>query len=264
MFSPNSFQANMAGKAARMVVVSALLVATLSGCAETAVELITDDTLLLNKANNFYSRLRYNQASEAYRKVMDEYPDSKYRKAAVIGLADSLYKEGQFDESNLYYERFVEMYPMDDMTPRALFYFGMSHMMLTSTADRSQKKTHMARKVFEEFVIRYPDNALAPTAAIYMERMENMLAQSKLEVARFYFRTNKNAAAIGRLTEFIEKNPKSSDIPEAMFILGQSYMREQSYRKAAEVFTILIGNHPKSEWAAKAQETASNLVVKSN
>ncbi|MDH5638462.1 MAG: outer membrane protein assembly factor BamD, partial [Nitrospinota bacterium] len=165
---------------------------------------------------------------------------------------------------NLYYERFVEMYPLDELTPRALFYFGMCHMMLTSTPDRSQKKTKMAIQMFNGFITRYPDHILAPTAAWNKEQMEAMLLRSRLDVARFYFNTYKSTAAIDRLKEYIINNPKSPDTPEALFMLGESFVREQSYRKAAEVFTMLIGDHPNDEWAQKAKESAARLTVKSN
>ncbi|MDH5637561.1 MAG: hypothetical protein OEZ04_03640, partial [Nitrospinota bacterium] len=91
------FSKRAIGAAARLPLVLAFLLLTgISGCVQTRVEMVTDDSRLLERANNFYARQRFNQATESYRKVMDEYPDSKYRKVAVIGLADSLYKEGQF------------------------------------------------------------------------------------------------------------------------------------------------------------------------
>ena len=45
---------------------------------------------------------------------------------------------------------------MDDLTPRALFYFGMCHMMLTSNPERNQAKTKSSIGVFSEFIRRYP------------------------------------------------------------------------------------------------------------
>jgi len=235
-----------------------------SGCVQATREIIPDDTLLLDKANNFFARSRFNQATDSYRKLNSDYPDSRHRKAAFLGLADSLYKEGQFEEANLQYERFVELYPLDEFTPQALFYFGMCHMMLTSTPDRSQAKTKMAIKVFDEFLARYPDNVLAPQAAWNKNQMESMMATSRLEVARFYFRTQQNGAVIDRAKEYIDTYPKGSDIPEAMYMLGESFKREQSYKKAAEVFTVLIGTYPQTEWAVKAKESASRLTIKAN
>jgi outer membrane assembly lipoprotein YfiO len=234
----------------------------LAGCAETMKELQADDSVLLDKANNFYARTRFNQAAGSYRKLVEGYPDSNYRKAGLIGLADSLYKEGQFDEASLHYERLVELYPMDDLTPRALFYSGMSHMMLTSNLERNQAKTKTSMRIFGEFITRYPDHQLAPSAGWYKKEMARMLAGSKLEIARFYHRTGKSASAIGRLKEYIEENPKAPEAPEAMFMMGDSYMREQAYRQAAEVFTVLIGAHPESQWAQKARAAAGKLALK--
>ena len=240
----------------------ALAFALLASCAETKMELAAGDAALLDKANNFYSRQRYNQSTASYRKLTEEYPDSNYRKAGLIGLADSLYKEGQFDEANLYYERFVELYPMDHLTPRALFYYAMTQMMLTSNPERNQAKTKAAINSFSEFVERYPDSQLAVQAGWYKKEMERMLAVSKMEVARFYHRTGKNGAAINRLKEILEESPGSPDAPEAMYLLGDCLMKEQAYRKAAEVFTVLIGAHQGTKWAVMAKAEAGKLALK--
>ena len=240
----------------------ALGLALLAACAETKMELQASDVLLLNKANNFYARQRFNQATASYRKLTEEYPDSNHRKPALIGLADSLYKEGQFDEANLYYERFVELYPMDHLTSRALFYYAMTQMMMTSNPERNQAKTRAAISSFSEFIERYPDNQLSVQADWYKKEMERMLSNSKIEVARFYYRTGKNGAAINRLKEFLAEYPGSPDAPEAMYLLGGCFMREQAYREAAEVFTALIGAHQDTKWAAMARADAGKLMVK--
>ncbi|MDH4184453.1 MAG: outer membrane protein assembly factor BamD [Nitrospinota bacterium] len=258
----NSHTPGRLGRALGLALATAAAFIHLSGCVEFKKEMVADDSLLLNKANNFFARSRFNQATDSYRKLVEGYPDSSYKKVGLIGLADSLYKEGQFEEADLYYSRFVELYPLDEMTPRALFYYGMSQVMLTSTPDRSQTKTKTAINVFDEFTRRYPDNNLTPSAAWHKKQMEAMLAESKLEVARFYHRTGRNAAAINRLREFLEENPATPDAPEAMFLLGECLMREQAYKRAAEVFTVLIGAHPDSPWALKARATANKLILK--
>ena len=185
-----------------------------SGCMTAEHELVADDTLLLDRANSFFARERFAQASESYNKLVNEFPDSIYRKAGLIGLADSMYKEGRFEEANLYYERFVELYPLDTLTPRAWFYFGMCHLMITSTPDRSQRESLEAIDVFTDFLRRYPDHELAPTAKWYRKQMEGMIEESKLEVARFYHRTNKNGATIARLKDFLEEYRESDKAPE--------------------------------------------------
>lgn len=225
-------------------------------------ELAQPDAVLINKANNFYARERFNQATEAYRQSIHENPDSPYRKNATLALADSLYKEKKYFEAILYYERFIELYPLDPLKPRALFYMGMCYYHDSRTPDRDQTQTKKAMETFGAFIQDYPDHPLAPYAKKFRREMIGVIETSLMEVGRFYHRTHKNQSAILRLTEYLGKYPEGPYVPEAMLLLGEAYYREQAYKKAALVFTDLVRRFPESEYAARAKTLVRNMGLK--
>jgi len=230
------------------------------GCAKK--ELTQPDAKLIDQANNYYSRDRFTQATESYRKSIEKNPDSPFRKAAILGLADSLYKDKSYFEAELYYERFVELYPMDPLKPRAAFYDGMCYYHDSHASDRDQTQTKKAMDIFNDFVKDYPDHPLAPYARTFAAEMRSTLAGSVLEIARFYHRVNKPHSAIGRLEEFLKTYQDTKDAPEAMYLLGDCYFREQSYKKAAIAFTDLIKKYPGSEYATMAAAQAESIKLK--
>ncbi len=225
-------------------------------------ELISEDNLLVDRGNIYYASERYTQATDKYRKLVEQYPDSPFRKQGIIALADSLYKDKSYFEAVLYYERFVELYPLDTLTPRAQFYLAMSYYHDTSTAERDQTNSSKAVEIFGQFLNNYPDHILAPAALERKNKMISLIASNQMHIARYYRRVNRNQAAIQRLTEFLAKYPGSDEQPEALYLLGESYYAEQAYKKAAKVFTRIVRDHPQSEYAKKAAEIAKTLKIK--
>lgn len=232
-----------------------------SACAEFESAPETDEKSL-DRANNYYARGRYLQASRIYRRTVEESPDSPYRKMALLSLADSLYKNQEYFEAPLYYERFIELYPLDPTTPRAVFYLAMCYYHDSFSAVRDQTNTRRAIRAFDGFVEVYPENKLTPFAKRYKREMQKKLATSELEVARFYHRLNKNVSAIRRLQEYLEKHPNGSNVPEALYLLGDCYYHEGAHKKAATIFTILFSKYPDSEFAEKATKRAEKILEK--
>lgn len=242
----------------RGAIVSLLLL--LAGCAGDTV--IQPDSVTVNQANNFYARERFTQAVRIYRKAIDENPDSPYRRQALLGLADALYKNLEYFEAEVYYERFAELYPLDPLTPRALFYMGMCFYQDSLDADRDQTNTDKAIHHFTVFLTAYPSSKYAPFAQRFKEEMEARRIESRLAVAEFYFRLDQNVAAIGRIRDFLTRHPGAPQEAHAFFILATAYYREEAFDKAAQVYTILLERYPESEWAKKAISYAEKLKIK--
>lgn len=240
--------------------IAALAAATLSACASSAgMEIAQPDAMIIDNGNNFYSRGRYAQAVDLYRKSVEHNPDSPHRKSAAIGLADALYKEKEYFEAALYYERFVELYPLDPITPRAYFYLAMCNYNDVRTPDRDQSNTKKAKDAFVRFTEKYPKHLLAPVAKKLAGEMESRLIEAEMEVIRFYHSVNRNQAAIWRVRDHIKQYPASPFMEEALFILGECYYREQAYKDAASVFTAMIGKDPAGAYSVKAAKLAESI-----
>jgi len=234
------------------------LVSGLAGC-HSDKQIIKKDSILASRANNYYARKRLTQATELYRKLVDEHPDSSFRKQAIIALADTLYKDTKYFEAVLYYERFIQLYPLDPLTPRAQFYLAMSYYHDTTTLDRDQSSTIKTMESFAIFLKKYPKHPLAFFAKKKKIEMEQLRSKSMMDIARFYRKINRNQSAITRLKEFIDLYPDSSEIPEALFLIAEAYKAEQSFKNAALAYTLLLDKYPDSEYAPKAIIEAQKL-----
>ena len=236
----------------------ALAAASLCACA-SGLDVAQPDSILMDSANNLYSRGRFSQAADLYRKSVEHNPDSPYRKDAAMSLADALYKEKEYFEAVLYYERFTELYPLDPVTPRAYFYLAMCHYTDAHSPDRNQANTRKAIKAFARFIEKYPNHQLAPLAKNYSAEMETRLADSEIEAIRFYHKTNKNQAVIWRIKDHMRQYPASPYTEELLFMLGECYYREQSYKEAASVFITLMEKNPGGVYSVNAAKLAQNI-----
>lgn len=236
---------------------------SISSCA-SGPDVAQPDAMLIDNANNFFSRGRFSQSVELYRKSVEQNPDSPFRKGAAIGLADSLYKEKEFFEAALYYERFTELYPLDPITPRAYFYKAMCHYSDVRSPDRDQTNTKKAKEAFETFIRKYPNHNLATVAKKLAGEMNDHLIDSEMDVIRYYHRASRNQGAIWRIKDHIQKYPASPHTEEALFIMGECYYREQAYKEAASTFIALIEKNPKGEFSTKAAELAKEIKLKAD
>jgi outer membrane protein assembly factor BamD len=238
--------------------IAALAAAALCACA-SGIDVTQPDPILMDNANNFYARGRYSQAVDLYRKSVEHNPDSPYRKGAAMGLADALYKEKEYFEAVLYYERFTELYPLDPATPRAYFYLAMCYYTDAHSPDRDQSNTRKAIKAFARFIEKYPNHQLAPLVKNYSGEMESRLLDSEMQTIRFYHKTNKHQAAIWRIKDHMRQYPASPYTEELLFMLGESYYKEQSYKEAASVFITLMEKNPGGVYSVNAAKLAQNI-----
>ncbi|MCH8208861.1 MAG: outer membrane protein assembly factor BamD, partial [Nitrospinae bacterium] len=61
-------------------------------------------------------------------------------------------------------------------------------------------------------------------------------------------------AAIGRFRTLLENYPKQTFADEVLFLLGESYHREQNFKKSRTTFKKLLKYFPKSEYTEDARE----------
>jgi outer membrane protein assembly factor BamD len=233
--------------------------AILSACATDEKEVATLKSF--NQANYFFTKGKYEPAQKKYQKILDEEPDSPFRIHALLGVADSYYMEKEYYLAIPMYQRFIELYPMDERTPHALFYEGMSYYLDMFKMQRDQTNTRNALKEFKKFAASYHDHPAAGFAKKKIVEIEERLAESLYLIAEFYHRIDAFGACIGRADELLEKYPGSRFASGALLLKAKSYMEEQAFEKAKTVFARISREYPGTDEGNAAASEFKKLEV---
>ena len=159
---------------------------------------------------------RYTAATEAFQKIKDRYPYSKFAVAAEIKLADSLYKRDLYDEAFDAYDEFERLHPKHPSIPYVIYQKGMCHFSQVSTIDRDQSHTRQAKVEFDRLLKRFRQSEYANRARVKLRECYIYLAEYELYVGHFYFKMKKYRTAMDRYRYLLENYPDLGQYKEAL------------------------------------------------
>lgn len=235
----------------------ALCLALASGCSQkqqpkTATEYLKLGDQQLSSRNE-------RQARTYYQQLLEQFPDSEQKPLAQFNIAESLYREKNYLEARFEYQKFLELYPTHRLASRAQYQLGMCSFREVRAIDRDQRNTHNALRAFRQFRRQYPQDPLMPEVENRIRILREKLAQHEFMVARFYYKKGADQAAIGRLLNLIQVYPNTPNLDAALFMLADSYRREENYIKAQRVLHLLIDHFPTSVYLSRARAQLRKL-----
>ncbi len=222
-------------------------------CSTTKEKKATSPSKLLQEAKRLFKDKEPDKAKNSIQLLMEDFPDSKERIAALMLLADIHFKEEEYEEARFHYQKFTELYPAHKFVDRAHFYKAMSNFQLADLASRDLSPVHSSLKGFENFINDFPNSQYKEQAQKRIHQCLDILAQNIFEIGKFYFRTGSYQSAILRLKSLMLEYPNHSYIPEAEFLLGESYFHEQNYSDARTHYKTVLEKYPRSEFAKEAR-----------
>jgi outer membrane protein assembly factor BamD len=194
------------------------------------------------------------QAEPQFRNVRRLYPYTRFAALAELRAADCLFKDGKYTEAIQSYEQFVRYRPSHVEVPYARFMVGLCNyqqipsewLLSPATYEREQHYTRESLRLLSRFVVDFPHDPLVPRANRMAHRAIRLLAAHELYVARFYLRRDFPQAAIGRLRTLITAYPTSGYEPEALLLLGDTYLELKQWSEAKKAFAEITQRYPKS------------------
>ena len=232
---------------------------TIYSCQSSPNKKISSAKYFLNKG---IKEIRLNdpeQAKAAFKKVLEDFPNSKERIQSLLLLARTHYGNKEFQEAKFHFQKFIELYPTHREIDRAYFFRAMSDYKMIDLASRDQTFTQEALTNFKELVKRFPKSQFIDTAKLKQKKCEFKLAQNIMEIGRFYYRTGSYQSAINRLKNLISEHPKQKFWDEAVFLLAESYYNEQNFKAASTTYKQLLKQYPRSQFKIQAKTRLLSL-----
>jgi len=126
-----------------------------SGSEISVIDRQTED-FIFNKGYTDLSEGNYNGSREQFKLFLSKYPDSSKANDAAYWIAESYYRQGEFEEAILEYQRFIDTYPKDDRVPLSYLKQGLSLVEIGREEE--------AKLFFQTLIDKYPQSEEAKTA----------------------------------------------------------------------------------------------------
>lgn len=201
-------------------------------------------------------------AEPAFRRIRREFSYSRYAALSELRLADCMLKQSKFPEAVQAYQQFVRQRPSHADVPYARYkvaecYFKQipeDFFLAPPAEERDQAPTRTALEEIRRFLLDFPDDSRAASARDMARRALALLARHELYVARFYLDRDHPEAAIMRLEGLLNSYRGSGIEPEALLLLGRTYLNLNDRTKARRAFEELLHRYPQSGLAGQARD----------
>jgi outer membrane protein assembly factor BamD len=149
----------------------------------------------------------YRKSVEAFEKLRDWYPFSKYAILAELKLGDAHYHLGEYDEAMVAYEAFENLHPKNEAVPYVIYQIGRCHFDRLQVIDRDQTAAQEAVQTFERLINSYPKSPEAKKAKEHIRVCNKNLAEHEFYIGEFYYRTAHYKAALERFKAVLKSYP---------------------------------------------------------
>ena len=182
----------------------------------------------------------YRDAMTYYNKVVGRYPRSSYVDDALYNKAWCLINLERTEEAIPVFQEIVDKYAKGRYGPRSQFTLGDYYYGL--------KEYDQAAASYEKFLELFPeanlttqqDKGLRRKAGVLLGHLAEIDAYNLYAKGEQLFDTQQYSEARAIFLEVQEKYPKSDQAVNAAVNIGASYMAEEEYRKAGDIFQEIV------------------------
>lgn len=190
----------------------------------------------------------YQQAVKSFDEVERQHPYSVWARRAILMGAYAHYQRNEYDEAILSAQRFIQLHPGNKDVAYAYYLVALCYYEQISDIQRDQRDTQLALNALEEVVRRFPNTDYARDARLKQELARDHLAGAEMEIGRNYERQGMYLAAINRYRTVVDKYQTTTQVPEALHRLTESYLSLGLIDQARQTASVLGYNYPGSRW----------------
>ncbi len=214
---------------------------------------------LYQEAQGALARKEFKEAEEKFKKVLESAPQGRMAETARLGLAESYYRNGDYEEAATVYEDYLKLHPLSPNSDYVQFKLAMCYYKLMLPPYKDQSYTFKALEAFKKLIRLYPRSPWVTRAREKIAECQERLAQHDIYVGKFYFKVGKYKSAKMRFKWAYEKATNPSTAAEALYWLGRTYEAMGDKKKAMECYQKIVKDFGMWENVDKAEEALKDL-----
>jgi outer membrane protein assembly factor BamD len=229
--------------------------------AKTAEQYQADARAAYDEAVAAYLDQDWETATRLLGHVRREFSYTRYARLAELRIADVAFRQEKFAEATAAYKSFVRDYPSDPEVPyaryrvvRAQFLQSGSSVFQPPLEERDLGSVRAAHTSLQAFLSDFPNYKRKVELDYMLQVVTGVLVRHELYVARFYLRKDEFAPAVARVEYALDRYQASGLEPEAVTLLGETYLKMRDREKAVAAFRRVLSEYPESPFAVPARE----------
>ena len=234
-----------------LIIVLGLALAACANKAELGDVIGTPEDLYNEGLNELLAK-DYETAVHTFEELERQHPYSLWATRAQMMTAYAYYRAGLLDEAVAATGRFVRLHPGHKDLAYMYYLRGLAYYVRISDVTRDQGFTRQALAAFEEVLKRFPNSEYAQDSRLKITLTKDHLAGKEMDVGRYYQEQKRYLAAINRFKEVVMRYETSSQTPEALYRLTESYRALGIADEAKQTAAVLGYNYPESAWYEEA------------
>ena len=227
-----------------------LLIFQLFSC-KSKEEKITAEHLYV-KAFEMLQDKDYASASEAFEKIDDEFPFTKWSIQGQIMAIYANYRLNEFEKTLQLADDFIKLHPTSEYVPYALYMKGLSYYNRIPSIERAQDYTREASLAFRELIAKFGDTEYNADAKEKIVFIDEHLAGAKMSIARYQMSAKNYVGAIKNLNEVVNRYRGTNQIYEAYFRLIEIYFHIGMKDEVLDLINILKETDPTNYWTLES------------
>ncbi len=161
------------------------------------------------------------KAIEIYQHVVDQAPYGDYGAKTQFRLGECYRKQQRFEEASRAFQRIVDEYPSSPLVEEAKFNVAFCANRLSLKPSYDQSATDEAINWYQDFIASHPESDLVPEAKESLRHLQEFKAQGLFQVAHFYETQGKPSSAVVYYQQITDQYPDSSVAAQAVAKLSE-------------------------------------------
>ena len=234
----------------------------LQGCASAQKAPENEAELMFNKAQEFETDERYEEAIQRFTDVKNKFPYSRFATDAELHIADIQFRRENYIEAQGAYQIFKELHPRHPQIDFVTFRLALSYFnQLPTTVDRDLSVSAKAIQYLNEVINAYSTSSYASEAKQKKEAVIKMLAEKEMYIANFYFKHETYDSALVRYEKVITKYPEEGFNPKALLDGAISAFESNERDTGIRMLSRLESEYPQSPQASEVSGVRSKYGV---